>query len=104
MSAKINYEALAADYWENLATTLRGFSPSAEFEFLETWVHDENNAQSILNLVEAAKDAGLPGVSVEVGARTLETLAPDTLAEELAQVGDVQAWESDEGIVFEVSF
>jgi hypothetical protein len=70
----IDYESAVTAYMENLYTTLRGFSPAGDMVFLETWVPDENPLQSILGIFEAAKEAGIPGVTVRVGAQTLPEL------------------------------
>ena len=41
-SINIQYEKLVQDYLESLNTQLRGFSPSKELDFLETWTPDDN--------------------------------------------------------------
>ena len=59
---RVDYESLVTAYKESLVTVLRGFRPTAEF--LEAWVYDEDDVISILNIIEAAEDAGLAKISV----------------------------------------
>ena len=75
----IDYESAVTAYMENLSTTLRGFGPAEDMVFLETWVPDENPLQSILGIFEAAKEAGIPGVTVRVGPQTQAALDLATL-------------------------
>ncbi|MCB0404458.1 MAG: hypothetical protein KDD51_06705 [Bdellovibrionales bacterium] len=50
---EINYEQLLKDYEQSLHEKLRNFSTA--YDFLETWVPDENLEQSLLGIFEAAQ-------------------------------------------------
>src|SRR5437016_6156052 len=99
----IDYEKLVAAYWDNLTTVLRGFS-AAEFEFLETWVPDDDDATNILSIIEAAAEARLPGLSLYLGAATLQNLDLATLQNTSAELGTVQTAVQAEGLRFDVIF
>lgn len=100
----IDYEKFVGAYWENLTTVLRAFNPAEGFKFLEMWVPDENHVVSILNIVEAAKDAGLDGISVYVGPDTLRNLEILRLKEQAEKIGEVRTETKGEGIDVEVLF
>jgi len=67
----IRYEDLLEAYQVSLTTVLRGFT--AGVPFLEAWVPDEDHAYSVAGIVEAAREEGLPEVSV--------VLTPERLAQ-----------------------
>jgi hypothetical protein len=100
----IDYEKLVESYWENLTTVLRGFGPAEGFEFLETWVPDDDAVMNIMNIIDAAKEAGLPNVSFYFGANTLQTLELPRLQEMSAEMGGVQAEAQGEGLRFDLTF
>src|SRR3989338_4243077 len=99
---EVDYERLAEEYKESLTTVLRGFKAGAEF--LETWVPDEDDLQSILNILEAAEVDGLGKISVYIGSDTLRNLDLRKLAEFAAKVGAVKIEANGEGINLNVSF
>ena len=63
-SINIQYEKLVQDYLESLNTQLRGFSPSKELDFLETWTPDDNITYSILSIIECAYESELKELSI----------------------------------------
>jgi len=99
---EVDYERLAEEYKESLTTVLRGFKAGAEF--LETWVPDEDDLQSILNILEAAEVDGLGKISVYIGSDTLRNLDLRKLEEFAAKVGAVKIEANGEGINLNVSF
>lgn len=99
---EVNYERLIEDYRTSLTTVLRGFR--AGEEFLETWVPDEEDLKSILNVLEAAEGAGLEEVSVYIGSQTLRNLDLSRLEGIVAKVGTVKIDANGEGINLNVSF
>ena len=103
-SARVDYERLVSSYWENLNTVLRGFNPAEGYEFLETWVPDEDNERSLLGIVEAAKDAGLGEVLVYIGSKTLQTLDISRLEKLAADFGIVRTQASVAGVDLDISF
>lgn len=98
----VNYEELVADYRESLTTVLRGFRPAAALEFLETWVPEDDDAKSILRVVEAASEAGLKGVSILIGPSTLQKLDVSQLTASVSQLGAVHARIDGQQMVFRV--
>ena len=65
---RIRYEEIVSAYEEGLRTQLRGFRPA--HDFLDTWVHDEDPARSILSMVESAGLGGVKSLEVDVGPET----------------------------------
>lgn len=86
---RVQYEDLLTSYHHSLTTKLRGFRSTEEFEFLETWVPDDEDARSILNLIEAAKDAHLIAVSIVLRQDTQQRLPWELLVKEARQFGEV---------------
>ena len=99
----VNYESLVAAYQESLTTVLRGFRPAAGMDFLETWVHEEDAVNSILNIVEAAKDSGLTQVSIEIGPGTAKALDVQQLRKLIAHLGTAHLQANGEGMGLHVS-
>lgn len=77
--ASLDLDRLVRDYWENLNVTLRGFHPAEQFDFLESWVPSDDPTESILDLVELARDAGLQRLSIILEPPTVARLATDRL-------------------------
>ena len=74
----IDYDEVARSYEESLTSTLRGFRPASVF--LETWVHDEDTVNSVVNMAEAAEGAGLHEVVIRLGAQTAKALTAEDRA------------------------
>jgi len=98
----VDYDRLVHAYKDSLVTTLRGFTPGADF--LALWVPDDDHHKSILNLVESAESAGLKGVSVRIGAETARTLDVTRLESMLADFGTVRAAADGDGILLEIAY
>ncbi len=98
----VDYDQLVSAYKESLTTVLRGFRPPAEL--LETWVPDEDDAKSILNIIEAAEGAGLAGISIRVSIGTFGRLDITSLREAAGRSGKVDTVASGEAILLNVSF
>ena len=90
MTRVIDYEQLVAGYWSRLGTILREFRPADDCEFLEAWVPDEDDQRCIADIVEAAKRAGLPGIALGLGAKTVRKLSLDRLKATLALYGTIE--------------
>lgn len=101
---RVRYEALVAAYQSSLTTVLRGFRSTEEFEFLDTWVHDDDPVNSLLNIVEAAQDAGLNAVSIAIGHATLQGLDLSRVCSRARQFGMVTTAQRPEGLELTVSF
>jgi hypothetical protein len=101
---RIDYEKLATDYMRSLTTVLRGFKSGVGHEFLDTWVRDEDDTRSVLGIIEAAKDSGLPSVSIHLGPAILSKVDMVRLRELAGREGDVASENSADGIDVTVSF
>ena len=100
----INYEALVAEYLQGLTTVLRGFSSATNHAFLETWVPDADEAHSILGILEAAHDAGLPRISLHLGPTTLGKVAIGELQELARRTGTATTQANGAGLDLTVVF
>jgi hypothetical protein len=100
----IDYEKLVADYVQSLTTVLRGFSSGAGHAFLDMWVYDEDDTKSILGILEEARDAGVPAITLLLGAATLKKLDTTKLKELAARFGSVGAEQRGSALEFCVSF
>jgi len=98
----VDYDQLVSAYKESLTTVLRGFRPPAEL--LETWVPDEDDAKSILNIIEAAEGAGLAGISIRVSTYKFGRLDLPSLQEAAGRRGKVDSAPSGDAILFNVWF
>lgn len=101
----LDYEQLVAAYWQSLTTVLRGFQAAPGFEFLETWVPDDDHTMSVLGIIGAANDAGLMGLRITVGSEVLRTLDLPGLTERAGQVGHlrIERWKAG-GAELQMSF
>jgi hypothetical protein len=98
----LNYESLVEGYEQGLSTQLRGFKSGPDF--LETWVYDSDPRRSVLGIFEAAKDAGIEELGLEVGFSSLGELNVSGLSAELRAFGEVRIATSAEGARITVSF
>lgn len=101
---RLDYERLASAYWENLTSQLRSFNPAGEHAFLKAWVHEEDDADSILNILECARDFGLERLCVTLGEKTLARLDRERLQEYARELGTLSIAEKDGGLEIEVLF
>lgn len=99
---QIRYEEIVGAYERDLQTRLRGFKPL--HEFLETWVHDEDPARSLLNMVEAAQMGGLEGLDIEIGPETTKRLDQKRLQEMTSRVGRVSLEPRGAGLLLKVAY
>ncbi len=98
----LDYDALARAYVDNLHTALRNFSQGPAF--LEGWAHDDDHARSVLGMFEAARDARVATLTVQVGRETLAGLDRGWLDAELQKLGALDVQPHAEGLVFRVDF
>ena len=87
---RISYEELRQTYERSLTTVLRGFRSMEQHEFLETWVPDDDHGRSLLNLIESAKDRGLPGLIVTLGPEIQRQLDLARLVDEVGSIARIQ--------------
>ena len=95
----LDYEDLMVDFNQKLVTQLRGHT--ADNEYLETWVPDENPVKSILNMVEAALSAGLDSMQIRFAASTMNEGQRAVLVAEVGRIAGVRL--ASAGIGYELS-
>lgn len=83
---KINYSELVSAYYQNLNENLRHFRGGPGF--LETWVHDEDHARSLLNILDLAHADGLNELEIELPPDI--SLSFEWLRKEAASLGRVE--------------
>ena len=98
----LNYESLVASYEEGLSTQLRSFKSGPDF--LETWVHDSDHGRSMIGIFEAAKDAGLEELGLNVGFRVGQGMNFTSFGAELRRLGEVRIGTSQNGTLITVRF
>lgn len=98
MPEVINYDELVSNYYENLHTTLRKFSPGPDF--LESWVHDEDHNRSLLGITESASDCGVAELVVNISPKVGGELNQKWINENLGKYGTVSI--KDNGTSFEL--
>jgi hypothetical protein len=98
----LDYDALARAYLDNLHTALRNFSQGPEF--LDGWAHDEDHVRSLVNMFEAARDAGLAELEVKVADGTLASLDRTSLESELRTLGALRSRPDAQSTVFHLDF
>jgi hypothetical protein len=97
----LDYEALMADFNHKLITQLRGHT--ADNEYLETWVPDEDPVKSILNMVEAALSAGLEAMQIRFAASTMTERQRAELVAEVGAIARAQLTPQGNGFELAVS-
>ncbi len=96
----LKYEELISNYMATLRTELRHFSPGQPF--LDMWVPDCDDANSILNLVESALMHPVDHLSLEVGEETLRRIDLDKLLQSLNHLCKVSVKKNGKGVVFDI--
>lgn len=98
----LNYESLIENYEAGLSTQLRNFKSGPDF--LETWVHDSDHGRSMIGIFEAAKDAGVEELGLEVGFQVAGAMNFSSLGSELKRLGEVRIGTSQNGTQITVRF
>lgn len=99
----IHYEKLVHDYLSGLTTRLRNFIPAEDF--LDLWVHDEDHANSILAMLEAAGAHGLKSVSINITSEdTMKHLDADRLRKSSESIGQISMEKTPEGMLIHFAF
>lgn len=92
----IDYDQVARSFEASLVTKLRGNTP--EEEFLALWVPDSNPIQGILNMIDAAFEAGRKGIAIRVSRQTLSEAQQAELVRRAGEVGRISVAVSEAGI------
>ena len=98
----LNYESLVENYQTGLSTQLRSFKSGPAF--LEAWVYDTDPRRSVIGIFEAAKEAGLEEIGLDVGFSSLGELNISALGIELRTFGEVRIATSALGTRITVNF
>ncbi len=99
---RLNYETLVESYEAGLSTQLRSFKSGPDF--LEAWVYDTDPRRSVVGIFEAAKDAGLDELGLDLTFESLGDLNVSALTAELRAFGEVRVATSPEGTRLTVNF
>jgi len=83
--AKLNYQELVSDYYDNLNNNLRNFKGGPGF--LETWVHDEDHNRSLLEILDLAHAHGIADLTIRLPNDVTSTLDMTWLKEKSAEYG-----------------
>lgn len=97
MADAVKYEELVEAFERNLVSVLRGHS--ADVEYLEMWVPDENHAKSILNMVEAAQAFGREEISIRVSLDTAAAIDMAGLKTVLSCLGQIEIEFGETGVL-----
>jgi len=100
VTGTLNYEALVEDFNRKLLTQLR--SHSADAEYLETWVPEEDPVKSILNIVESAQAYGHDQVRLTVAKTTINSEQQQELLGLIAPLGRAKIVDEGESCELEV--
>jgi hypothetical protein len=92
---EVDYDSLVSSYTDNLENVLRGFKP--EPDFLELWVHDEDDVRSIFNIAEAAEGNIVGILTMVLSKEVLARIDVDTLLGMLNQVCETELVSTDDG-------
>lgn len=97
----LDYDRLVADFEARLVTQLRGHS--ADADYLESWVPDEDLVKSLLNMVEAASDYGRNELSVWVSSHRCQRRQIDAFREALGRLGTLSVKAQSGGVLIVIS-
>jgi hypothetical protein len=93
----LDYDKLVTEYQASLTTVLRGFRAQQDGpSFLETWVPSEDDAESLVGLVDAAAQAGLGALKVRFGAASRARLG-DASLQSIFERFSAPAWVEKDG-------
>lgn len=85
---ELNYSELVAGYYDNLNNNLRNFKGGPGF--LETWVHDEDHARSLLEILALADEHGISALKIQLGPEVKSSLNLDWLRRNSTEYGSIE--------------
>lgn len=97
----LDYDKLVANFEARLVTQLRGHS--ADADYLESWVPDEDVVKSLLNMVEAASAYGRSEFTVWLSSDRCQQAQIDTLRDALGDLGALSVKAQRDGSFIVVS-
>lgn len=101
MDVTITYEEAVENFNSSLLTNLRGHG--AQEACLEGWVPDADPVFSILNMVEAAEAAGLPGIGVHFTGSSLDAAQRQQLLDQVGRIGPARLTADQDGFLLSVA-
>ncbi len=93
----IDYHQLVKDYNENLNNDLRGFRPGPGF--LQTWVHDCDPTKSILSILDAAVEAALDELEIQIDLDLAREINFSYLQEEIRKHGVIESKNTEQKLL-----
>lgn len=101
---RIDYARLVDAFERGIEHVLRGFRADGAPEWLDLWVHDEDDVRSILNVFEAAHAAGLPSATVWVADSLLPRIEEERLSAVLSPLGRLEIGRDAGGLSLALRF
>ena len=100
METVIDYDQLAGAYSKNLNTMLRGFNST--HDFLDLWVHDEDDTMSLVNMIESAEAFEVKKFQINFSENTLQKIDVSKLKELVQNIGSVDVINKDKNVQLQV--
>ena len=84
----IDYEKIRKNYDDTLISTSRGFNNL--YDFLDYWVPDENEYDSIINLLQIAKDENIKSLELLISNKIKSSLDINKLENVMSTLGKIE--------------
>ena len=84
----IDYEKIRRNYDNTLTSTARGFENL--YDFLDYWVPDENDHDSIINLLKIAKDENIKSLELIISNKIKSSLDINKLENLIFALGNIE--------------
>ena len=84
----IDYEKIRKNYDDTLISTSRGFNNL--YDFLDYWVPDENEYDSIINLLQIAKDENIKSLELLISNKIKSSLDIKKLENVIFALGNIE--------------
>ena len=84
----IDYEKIRKNYDNALISTARGFNNL--YDFLDYWVPDEDEIESIINLLKIAKDENIKVLQLIISKNIKSLIDINNLEEEILLIGKIK--------------
>lgn len=93
----VDYDRLALLFEESLTQKLRGNRP--EEQYLELWVPDSDPVKGVLNMIDAAFEAGRESIAIRIGTRLLPRERWNELRARGEAIARLEMAEVEDGVV-----
>ena len=84
----IDYEKIRKNYDDTLISTSRGINNL--YDFLDYWVPDENEYDSIINLLQIAKDENIKSMELLISNKIKSSLNINKLEKVMSTLGKIE--------------